>query len=862
MQPFIRRFRYGMFAGAAAGALSLCTTVNAQTAAQEYDIAAQDLGASLRVVARQSGRELMAPSEILKGKQAPALEGHYTADEAIEALLKGSGLVAEISPDIVIIRGRSQPSGSEVADSAGDGDIVVTGSRIRGAESSSPVIIMGQNEMRNAGQSNLGEAVRSLPQSFTGGQNPGVGIGAGGSPANENLGSGSTINLRGLGQDATLTLLNGHRLAYNVGSQGIDVSAIPLAAVDRIEIVADGASALYGSDAVGGVANIILKRDYEGLWTSARFGASTDGGNEQQQYSVVTGTRWGTGGIMATYDFERDTPIVAGQRSYTDKLYPDETLLRFQRHHNVLLSGYQALTSDLEFAVDGYFNKRWSNYNLPASTTGDYRSFGIFGTSSTTSYSVAPSLRLQLPARWTATLAGVYAEDRTRYGSDFYVGGAVVSPTRGCYCNNFRSIEASAEGPLGLLPGGEARLALGGGYRVNGLHAFRTVGSSQDIDVNQDTYYGFAELYVPLVSAEQGIALVNSLSVSGAIRYEDYPGIDKVASPKVGIVYSPLPELDLKGSWGKSFKAPTLYQQYSVQYSSLYPVAAVGGSGYPATATAVLLDSANPSLKPERATTWALTLATTPRALSGFHAEFSYFNIRYRDRVATPIPNISSALAGTAYSDLVNSNPSDAEKQGVTTGSNYSFYNYTGPTFDPANIVAIIDNRYRNIARQSIGGVDISLRYTLDTTGMGTFTLTGNGTYLDSSQTISTGQPVLALAGTIFNPPHYRGRGGVAWDQGALTLTSYVNYIGGVSDTRRSPAVHVGSMTTLDLTARYRVENGPRAFNNMELILTAQNILNDKPSIIRTSVPYSTPYDSTNYSAIGRFVSFTISKRW
>ncbi|NJC00036.1 outer membrane receptor for ferrienterochelin and colicin [Sphingomonas trueperi] len=82
-------------------------------------------------------------------------------------------------------------------------------------------------------------------------------------------------NLRGLGSDATLTLINGHRLPYDAVNQGVDISIIPLAALERIEVITDGASALYGSDAVGGVANLILRRDYDGLLTSARVGAST-----------------------------------------------------------------------------------------------------------------------------------------------------------------------------------------------------------------------------------------------------------------------------------------------------------------------------------------------------------------------------------------------------------------------------------------------------------------------------------------------------------------------------------------------------------------------------------------------------------
>src|SRR3546814_6163063 len=101
------------------------------------------------------------------------------------------------------------------------------------------------------------------------------------SDLSENLASTSTLNLRGLGPDATLTLINGHRIAYDGAFQGVDISAIPLAALDRLEIVADGASALYGSDAVGGVANIILLRDFDGIWSSARISGTTEGRSEE-----------------------------------------------------------------------------------------------------------------------------------------------------------------------------------------------------------------------------------------------------------------------------------------------------------------------------------------------------------------------------------------------------------------------------------------------------------------------------------------------------------------------------------------------------------------------------------------------------
>src|SRR3546814_5940506 len=196
--------------------------------------------------------------------------------------------------------------------------IVVTGSHIRGAAIASPVITVGRDSIDKAGQNDLGEVVRSIPQNFSGGQNPG--IGTGGCLANGNLYSSSQLNLRGLGPDATLTLLNGHRLPYGGAFAGIDISAIPVAAVERLEIVPDGASAQYGSDAVAGVANIILRRDFEGLTTTARLGAASSGGNFQQGADAVAGTGWSSGHVMLAYQFAKNTAITARQRDLAGSL--------------------------------------------------------------------------------------------------------------------------------------------------------------------------------------------------------------------------------------------------------------------------------------------------------------------------------------------------------------------------------------------------------------------------------------------------------------------------------------------------------------------------------------------------------------
>src|SRR3546814_4614462 len=104
------------------------------------------------------------------------------------------------------------------------GQVTVTGTRIRGADVSSPIVTITQEQMRLAGHTNLGEALRALPQNYSGGQNPGVVGGASsGGISNQYITSGSGFNLRGLGPDATLTLLNGARMPYDGPFQAIDV---------------------------------------------------------------------------------------------------------------------------------------------------------------------------------------------------------------------------------------------------------------------------------------------------------------------------------------------------------------------------------------------------------------------------------------------------------------------------------------------------------------------------------------------------------------------------------------------------------------------------------------------------------------
>lgn len=828
----------------------------AESAVVSFAIPAQPLGRALSALALQAHVEIIAPAELVKGIEAPALDGRFATADAIRALLRGSGLAVERVGGAYIVK-RAAGTGAVSEAVAGEGQIVVTGSRIRGAVVASPLIAIDAETMRNAGRSTLADVMQAVPQNFGGGQNPGIGNNVP-EASGTDIGGGASINLRGLGSDATLTLLDGHRLPYSSALQSVDISAIPFDAVDRIEIVADGASAIYGSDAVAGVANVILRRRYDGLRTSARLGGSTDGGDFQQQYGLLAGRSWGSGGLLAAYEFARSTRITASQRDYAAEATPGVTLYPYLKHHNLLVSGHQNLAAGVTVSLDALYNKRWKRTEFPLNYAGDFSVSHADSNTRSESFALAPSLDVELGHGWQAQLQGHYGKDSVHFGPNAYYGDLVVPGGDNCYCNEGRGAELGGNGPLFALPGGRARIAFGLGWRDNRLTRTSSLYPLRALSASQDSYYGYGEVTLPLAAPSQHITGLDRLDLNAALRYERYPGIDEVVTPKLGVVYTPVSGFTLKASWGKSFRAPTLIQLHQIRAASLILARSLGGSGYPADATVLLLAGGNRDLKPERATSWSVTAVIEPAPIEGLRLEVSAFHVRYRDRIVTPILFLSQALSDPAFSDIVDKAPTSAGVAAALASVD-QYTNITGGAYDPRDAVAIVDNRYANAASQTIRGIDMSAGYAADL-GDSTLNLDASASLLDSDQQRGAGQDVTTLAGTIFNPPNFRARASAGWNKGAVNLLAAVNYTGGVRDARYDPEVNVAGMTTFDFTLRYQPRSGWA--KGFDLTASVQNAFNAKPYPIRTTVYYDTPYDSTNYSPIGRFVSFTLARTW
>jgi len=839
-----------------------------------FNIPAGGLAAALDQFSTQTGIQTLTQPDQLAGKQVSALSGQMTWREALERLLRGTGLeYRQVNATTVVVRPASQtpksgagaagarsPSGAGASEKpvANLQSVTVTGTRIRGGTTPSPVITIGSENIQEEGFTDLGEVIRSVPQNFTGGQNPSVipFTISGAGDQNQNITGGSSLNLRGLGPDATLTLLDGRRMAYGGYTQAVDISAIPVEAVDRIEIVADGASAIYGSDAVGGVGNVILKRDFEGVTIGALYGTATEGGLDTREYTATAGTTWSTGSLLATYKDSSSDPIYASQRDYTDFLTGRYTLYPGSDLRSGLVSVYQSMGDIAQLHLDAFRTKRSQTYGIEDNTVNAM----VLARPDTTTTLISPGVDFSLPGDWTLSFNAVWSksdhiqfqqyQDLDTHQTFFTI--------KSCYCNKLGMYEAGAEGPLFTLSGGDARLAVGAGYRKNEYAEPDYISGSPGTQGEDRSRFAYGELSLPFFGPESGIAGVRRLEVTVAARREYDASFGGVTTPKLGIIYGPNADFTLKASWGKSFKAPTLDQRYYMHWSLVDPASDYGGSDA-GGATVVAVGGGNPDLGPERATTWTTSLEFHPEAVPNLQAELSWFDIDYRDRVVQPITNSFEALVNPIYSQFVVRSPTQQQLADAIASTD-AFYNYTHGPYDPSKVVALIYSQYVNIARQKIQGLDWSGSYRIDVDS-GALTIRGSASWLDSTQRTTPSESPFDLAGTVYNPPRVTARLGSVWSQGGLIASVFANYKSGIRDLVQGN--RIASYTTIDATARYAPALRGWLLSGMEFALSAQNLFDRKPPLHTINTIYLIPpYDATNYSPVGRYLSFSVTKHW
>src|SRR6266496_482571 len=191
------------------GAAVLLTINSSQAAAQNspeyrFELPSMSLSKALREVAVRTGRDLLAPEDLVRGRQAPPLSGEYSAEQAVQKLLEGSGLAyRSVEGTLVVQNPQGQAEGETARPSPGGrpgeaSTIVVTGTRIRGGQPTSPVIILTREDIERTGATSVDQLMRTVPQNTQSGvnkENAGIAL-----PDQDVTDHGAGLNLRGLGQ--------------------------------------------------------------------------------------------------------------------------------------------------------------------------------------------------------------------------------------------------------------------------------------------------------------------------------------------------------------------------------------------------------------------------------------------------------------------------------------------------------------------------------------------------------------------------------------------------------------------------------------------------------------------------------------
>lgn len=625
--------------------------------------------------------------------------------------------------------------------------IEVTGSRLSRAalEGALPVTVISRDDIGAMGKISVADALRSSTFNSFGSFTSISGSSGQGQAA---------VSLRGLGSARTLVLVDGRRIATSPSLQGagVDLNTIPLAAIERIEVLSDGASAVYGSDAIGGVINVVLRKDFNGVEITAGIGAPTNAGGDEEDVSIVAGISSGEARMLFGAAYTKKDPIFLRDRSYSRATFGDgenfSTSTGLSGFGNTVFNadfsetrtppegacpndrGYYRYTDDIglftgipggelctfdftQFAADTTKLETTSlfvsfaydlDYDLKFETTASYaqsESFGRFapspdliavpGTAPTNPYGedvVVAHRFLPLGTRDNNNRAGVFSivsaltksfdevetelgARITRYtftelGSGYLLRSvAAAAAASGAYnpfdianpgdqatldsmvvtinrdgLTEYREAFATVKLPLFDLPAGRVDSAFGIEYRqerffdvYDSQSEAGTIGGSagNSSSGKRNAYAVFGEAVLPVIE---------DVEVNIAARYDDYNDVGGAFSPKVSARWLVQPNLTVRGSIGKGFRAPLLSELNANDAFS-----AISARDLVTCRAAGLPDSqcpeaqydtfilANSDLDPEDSTQFGFGVAMQP--LDWLDFTLDYYNITIEDSLTT-----------------------------------------------------------------------------------------------------------------------------------------------------------------------------------------------------------------------------------
>ena len=869
-------------------ALSLFLGMRAQASVlqnvQTFHIAPQPIQRALLEFGRQAHLQVLFSRANTPTRFTSGFTGRVTIGDALRHLLAGTGLRYAITDGVVEVKpipsaeGRSESRHKKAAmkkpaarrpqsvldhhvipPARGNQSlpippslrqVIVTGTHIAGeAPQSEPMITITRRQIRESGYQSVEQLMDSMPENFNS-----VGSEQNGFQSDAdagNVGDGASVDLLGLGYASTLVLINGHRLApAGINAAFTDISVIPISAIKRIDIVPDGASAIYGADAVGGVVNYILRNHQNGGVTSAEYGSVTHGNLKDYRVAQSYGTNWRRGHVLLSYEYHDETPLNVLDRPFSAPSGPGD-LTPGLTQNSLYLDAAQSLTST--FAVNGtaFYSRRRNTLAVAAGTA------AVDGYATTTQYSYALGSEYLNRRKWAVhdhfSFGGNNTELSSIYGHELGVNRIVT----GSIVTN---------GTLFSLPDGRARGAFGLQARYESLSASFTGQYTLDnISKHRTVDSAFLELQIPLWKRSASGVDSTAATIDIAGRLDHYSDFGTTFNPRAGLAWTPWRGIKVRGTISSSFKAPNFFQLYGEQYALL--VNSTDSQLPPGqTAPVMFVHGSNPALTAEKSTEWTGGLDLHPENVPGLSVNVTYYHIRFRNRIADlAIPPFAALEQAGDYAAYIQMNPSLAQLEAWASPI-HSYVNLTSmPGFGPQNAlsdaVAIVDDRYQNVGLTKTSGLLAALNFARQD-GRLSYHAGLNATYLFAFENVNVpGEPSYSVLNTLDHPVNFRARASAGFGGERWMLTTFLNYVNHYDDITTGVPVPVASWTTVDLTGSYRLFTGSRVFRKARLSISCINCTDKAPPAVQYVGDYL-GYDPANANALGRFVSATMTVKW
>lgn len=834
-------------------------------------------------------------------------------------------------------------------DEDGADRVVITGTSIRGVPpTGSNLISVSRDDIETLGAANTPDLLASVPQLNSFNTAPQASIGGFGSFA---------PGMRGLPANATLPLMNGHRLVAAAANEtNPDFPLIPSLALERVEVVADGASAIYGSDAVAGVVNFITRKNFSGFEVSASYGVADDysAGN----IGAVYGTDWGSGSALLAYQYTENDNIMgrdrdyrvqdfrpfggidtratscpdanvqvnttafaiyyaapaltAGTRNFCDNGAPAD-LFPSSRIHAVLGSAEQDLMDGVTIWAEALLTDRQDEMRaaLPVQSALIANTNPFFqappGSGATLAFvsfrpdnlvgadhflntdkrqvgNTSAGIDFELPADFNLSIHGTFdwAENVAFIPSinTAALGAAAAGTTTATALDPFGTgtapgvvaailnsatsvdneqrtnlIAAKLDGPLADLPGGQVKVALGAEIRRETFKQAGFVGASPvPENLDRDVRSIFAEVFVPLVGTGNAAPFMQGLDLSLSGRYDDYSDFGSTTNPKVGINWTPMDGLLVRGSYGTSFRAPGT-RQLGATVGAYYLNAANSAvfANDPTRGAAqvdtVYLLGGNRGLQPEDATTYSFGVDYNPDFLPDLRTSLTYYQLEYSGVIGTPSATLvfsDPTLSGVIYRNPSPTQLADLLALGV-------------PVNLPAPLPAIgnfLDLRVNNLGIRKTDGVDFNVNYRW-TTDFGSIFADLAGNYILNFDTQAS--PASAVSDALnLGIPQSTVRATLGVQAGSLSAAGFVNYRDGIRGNFTTPtgvsSYKADDYTTVDLRFTWTLPDSGMT-EGTALTLQVNDVFDETP-------PFFPATDGIGgaYNPIGRYVGLNLRK--